>query len=346
MLRPLDRPIPSPSELEDECIRLETKGLGSFGYVSSLMESLAAKTWRINKLKSLRNAVIPAHVYQRIEIIDGVADFIGDSFKLAHLCSQTKSEMIVFCGVRFMAETAKIMNPVKRVFLPASEAGCSLADSMTGEDVVKLKALHPGAVAVCYINTTAEVKAQCHAVVTSANAKTILKKLYDRYDKIIFVPDRLMANNLAKDLGKTIGKDMIAWEGTCIVHDQFDASWVERYRREFPGVKILAHTECTPSLVSLVDFHGGTGDMLRYVDSTSAPSYMLITECGLGDLARTRFPGKTFVPMCRLCPYMKATDLDRIESVLLDPAKAEEIILNEEVRVQAAKSLQVMFDLA
>lgn len=337
---------PSNAELNQEIDRLTNKGLADFGYTDELLEKLALKTWTINRLKRERNAVIPAHVYQRVEILNGIADFVGDSYKLSKLCAESKAAVIVFCGVRFMAETAKILNPEKTVLLPAAEAGCSLAASITGDDVKNLRRRHPQAPAVCYINTTAEVKAQCDVVVTSANARPILEKLYRRHRQIIFVPDILMAQNLAHDLNKKINDEMIIWNGTCIVHDEFEAAWIERYRKEYPGVKILAHSECTPALINVVDFYGGTGDMLRFVRDTQAPSYMLISECGLGEWARAQFPQKKFIPMCRLCPYMKATDLDRVQMALETPAPEIIIVLDEEIRLKAKKALDAMFALA
>lgn len=339
-------PEPSASQLGAEVERLFSKGLGDLGYDDQTLERAARLTWKINALKKEREAVIPVHVYQRAEIIHGVADFIGDSYKLAKLCAQTKARRIVYCGVRFMAETAKILNEDKEVYLPALEAGCSLSESITGADVRALKAKHPGLPVVVYINTSADVKAECDVVVTSANAEKILRKLYAKHEKLIFIPDMLMAGNLARALGKTIGKDMIAWNGTCIVHENFDASSVELYRKMYPGVKILAHSECSPGLVKVVDMVGGTGDMMGYVEKTKAPSYMLVTECGLGDLARTRFPQKTFVPMCRLCPYMKATGLPEILRVLERPAASHRIEVSPEIARRARRPIERMFELA
>lgn len=334
------------SLLEAEIERLEVKGLGLLGYNEETLRLLAQKTLRINELKKEKKAVIPAHVYQRPEIIHGVADFTGDSYRLAKLCRESTAQTIVFCGVRFMAETAKILNPEKTVILPAIEAGCSLAESITAEDVRALKAKYPGVPVATYINTNADVKAESDVIVTSANARKILERLYQKHKQVIFLPDTLMGKNLAKDLGKKIPEEMIVWEGTCIVHEDFDEAWVAPYRKMYPGVKILAHSECSPGLVSLVDFVGGTGDMMRYVESTEAPSYMLITECGLGDLARTRYPEKKFIPMCKLCPHMKATQLDRIEKALTNPETDQIIEVPEETRYRAQKALEAMFALS
>jgi quinolinate synthase len=342
----LRAPEPSASELSAEVERLTDKGLADLGFQDEELEKAARLTWKINALKRETKSIIPAHVYQRAEIILGVADFVGDSYKLAKLCAESKAERVIFCGVRFMAETAKILNPEKEVLLPAPEAGCSLSESITAAQVRALKKKHPGAPVVTYINTSADVKAESDVIVTSANAPKILRKLYADHQKIVFIPDAMMGKNLAKELNKKVGSELIVWDGSCMVHDNFDAASVEFYRKMYPGVKILAHFECTPGLVSVVDFVGGTGDMMKYVDENKAPAYMLITECGLGDLARTRFPQKAFVPMCRLCPHMKATDLSRILRALERPAASQRIEISREIRERARRPIERMFELA
>ena len=339
-------PAPTPAEVEAEAERLGEKGLAALGYRDAELERAALLTWKINRLKKEKRAVIPAHVYQRPEILLGVADFIGDSYKLAKQGAQSGAERIVFCGVRFMAETAKILSPDKEVLLPAAEAGCSLSESITAADVRALKKKHPGAPVAVYINTTAAVKAECDVVVTSANAPKILRKLFAEHPKVIFAPDAMMGKNLAKDLGKTLGTELVVWDGSCIVHDNFDSASVEFYRKMYPGVKILAHFECSPGLTSVVDYIGGTGDMMKWVDDHKADSYMLITECGLGDLARTTFPDKVFVPMCRLCPHMKATTLERVLSALERPTASQRIEVPAAVAARARRPIERMFELA
>ncbi|MDE2142580.1 MAG: quinolinate synthase NadA [Elusimicrobia bacterium] len=339
-------PEPTPAEISAEAERLADKGLADLGWQDAELERAARLTWKINKLKKELHAVIPAHVYQRAEIMVGVADFVGDSYKLAKMCADSDAERIVFCGVRFMAETAKILNPEKEVLLPAPEAGCSLSESITAAEVRALKKKHPGAPVVTYINTSAAVKAESDVIVTSANAPKILRKLYAEHEKIVFIPDAMMGRNLAKELGKKLGSELVVWDGSCIVHDNFDSASVEFYRKMYPGVKILAHFECSPGLVSVVDYIGGTGDMMKWVADNKASSYMLITECGLGDLARTKFPEKAFVPMCRLCPYMKATDLSRILRALERPAASQRIEVSAAVRERARRPIERMFELA
>ncbi|MBI5595065.1 MAG: quinolinate synthase NadA [Elusimicrobia bacterium] len=321
-------------------------GLSEVGYGEPELERLAKVTWRINRLKKELGAVIPAHVYQRVEIVKGVADFVGDSYKLAKDCVSVEAEKIVFCGVRFMAETAKILNPGKEVLLPAKEAGCSLADSITAKDLRALKARHPGVPVVSYINTTAAVKAESDVIVTSANAKKILAWMYQRHHKVIFVPDGYMGLNLARELGKEVGRDMVVWGGTCMVHENFDAGAVSFYRRMYPGVEIMAHAECSPALVQAVDFVGGTGDMMRRVKESKAPAFMLVTECGLGDYARTVMPEKKFIPMCRLCPHMRANELGRILQCLEDPQPAQRVEVPAAVAAAAKRSIERMFEIA
>lgn len=337
---------PTARDIADEADRLAEKGLLAVGYTENDLERCAQLTWKINQLKREKKAVIPAHVYQRAEIIHGIADFVGDSYKLAKDCAATKAEIIVFCGVRFMAETAKILNPEKQVYLPALEAGCSLADSITAYDVRKLKVENPGLPVVSYINTPADVKAESDVIVTSANATKILKKMFETHPRLIFLPDEWMGRNLARELGKTVGRDIIIWQGKCVVHENFDPSSVAYYRKVYPGVKVLAHAECSPALVKVVDFVGGTGDMMRYVEGTKAKHYMLVTECGLGDLARTKFPGKDFLPMCRLCPYMKATDLQHVLQVLEQPSAEHRIEVAPEIARLAKRSIEKMFELS
>lgn len=337
---------PTEAELESEMDRLSERGLPALGYTDEALERAAGLTWKINTLKKSKGAVIPAHVYQRPEVIHGVADCVGDSYKLSKMCMKTEADTIVFCGVRFMAETAKILNPEKEVLIPAADAGCSLSESITAAQVRALKSRHPGAPVVTYINTSADVKAESDVIVTSANAPAIMRKLYAKHEKIVFLPDELMGRNLAKTLGKRVGSEIIIWDGRCIVHDNFDASSVALYRKMYPGVDIMAHSECSPGLVSLVDFVGGTGDMMRRVSATRAPAYMLVTECGLGDLARTRFPNKRFVPMCRLCPYMKATDLKSVLRCLENPGPRNRVEVSPDTARKARRALERMFELS
>ena len=331
-------------ELKDEMKRLTALGLHQ-RCVEGGLRKAAALTLEINRLKKEKKAVICAHVYQTPDIILGVGDLVGDSYKLADDCRRTDADVIVFCGVHFMAETAKILNPGKKVLVPSSNAGCSLSESITGEDVRKLKAEHPGAPVVTYINTSAEVKAESDCIVTSANAEKILRRVYEKHDKVIFVPDRFMGANLAKALGKTPGRDIILWKGTCIVHEQFNPELIKVYRKNHPGLAVLAHAECPSDLIAAVDFMGGTGDMMRYVENTDASGYLLVTECGFGELAKLRFPKKNFIAMCRLCPYMKSITLESVLAALRDPS-FKEVTVPAEIAAKAKVAIDRMFELA
>ncbi len=331
-------------ELRDEVRRLAAAGLDR-RCVAGGLERVAGLTLEINRLKKERGAVIAAHVYQSPEVILGIGDFTGDSYKLADDCRRTGAEAIVFCGVHFMAETAKILNPSKKVYVPSSNAGCSLSEGITAEDLRRLKAEHPGAPVVTYINTSAEVKAESDCIVTSANAAKILRRMYEKHEKVVFVPDRFMGANLARELGKTPGKDIILWNGSCVVHERFDPGLIKIYRERWPGLVALAHAECPSELIKAVDFMGGTGDMMRYVESTNAPAYLLVTECGFGELARLRFPGKNFIGMCRLCPYMKSITLESVLALLKDPA-APEVTVPAGIAGRARVAIDRMFELA
>jgi quinolinate synthase len=330
--------------LADEMKRLTALGLHR-RCAEGALDKVAALTLEINRLKKQRKAVICAHVYQTPDIILGVGDLVGDSYKLADDCRKTEAEAIIFCGVHFMAETAKILNPSRKVYVPSRNAGCSLSEAITGEDVRKLKAEHPGLPVVTYINTSAEVKAESDCIVTSANAEKILRKMYEKHDKVIFVPDRFMGANLAKVLGKTPGKDIILWKGTCIVHERLNPELIKIYRQRYPGLAVLAHAECPSELIAAVDFMGGTGDMMRYVESTNAAAYLLVTECGFGELAKLKFPAKNFVAMCRLCPYMKSITLESVLSLLKDP-NPEEVTVPPDIATRAKRSIDKMFELA
>lgn len=333
----------------DAALDAELKRLTSLGLHRRCAEGdlarTAALTLEINRLKKRRNAVICAHVYQTPDIILGIGDLVGDSYKLADDCRKTSAAEIVFCGVHFMAETAKMLNPARKVYVPSKNAGCSLSEGITAADVRALKAEHPGLPVITYINTSAEVKAESDCIVTSANAEKILRRMYERHKAVIFVPDRFMGANLAKALGKTPGKDIFLWKSTCVVHEHFRPELIEIYRKKFPGLVALAHAECPSELIKAVDFMGGTGDMMRYVENTDAAAYLLVTECGFGELAKLRFPKKNFIAMCRLCPYMKSITLDSVLALLKDPAP-EEVAVPADIAARAKKAIDLMFELA
>ncbi len=270
------------------------------------IEAHAPKIRRIQELKTAANAIVLAHNYQVPEIYHGIADFTGDSLALAQMAARTEADVIVFCGVHFMAETAKILNPGRKVLLPDLEAGCSLAESITGADVRALKAKHPGVPAVCYINTSAEVKAECDCCCTSSNALKVVEAIPS--DTILFIPDEYLTANVQAQTKKRL----IGWPGRCMVHEQFTPEMIDGYRAQFEGVEILSHPECSPEVVAASDFSGSTSAMARYVAGTSARRVLLVTECSMSDNLRSQFPDKEFVGTCTICPHMKRITIDKV----------------------------------
>ena len=306
---------------------------------------IAPLTLEINRLKREQGAVILAHSYVAPEITYGVSDFRGDSYFLSLMARESNARKIVFAGVVFMAETAKIISPNATVVVPDRGSGCSLADSLTGAALRKLKSGYPGAVVVCYINSTAEVKAESDVCVTSGNAVDIISRLPDQ--RILFVPDRLMGENIRAELRRRgVDKEIITSDGTCIVHDKFDVLSLNVTRRRFPGVKIVAHPECAPDVAAAADFVGSTGAMMRYVRETKAPYFLMLTECGLVDRLQVEVPEKTFVGGCRLCPFMKLNSLENVLQALRSPTAGQEINLDEAVRARAARCIDRMFELS
>ncbi len=306
---------------------------------------IAPLTWQINRLKERRNAIVLAHSYVDAEIVYGVADFKSDSYALALEARNSDAEVIVFAGVVFMAETAKILKPRATVLVPDIASGCSLADSLTAPELRALKAEHPGAAVVCYINSSAEVKAESDVCVTSGNALRILERLPER--RILFVPDRIMAANLQRDLrARGSDKQIFSSAGTCLVHDQFTAAGIAEERARFPGLYVVSHPECAPEVTAASDFVGSTQAMMDHVRDTDAPYFMMLTECGLVSRLQAENAGKRFIGSCRLCPYMKLNSLAKIRDVLVDPAPDQVIEVDVEVARAAKVSIDRMFDLA
>ena len=306
---------------------------------------IAPLTLEINSLKQEKNAVILTHSYVEPEIIYGVGDYKGDSYYLADQARKAKADVIVFAGVLFMAETAKILSPEALVVVPDRESGCTLADSINGEDVRKLRALYPDAAVVCYINCSAEVKAESDVCVTSSNVYNIVAGLPQK--RIVFVPDRLMADNIRTELAnRGIDKEIISSDGTCVVHEEFTTAQIAEARRTFPGLKIVAHPECTEEVAQLADFLGSTGEMMKYVRSTDAPYFLMLTECGLVSRLIVEDPEKSFIGGCRLCPYMKMNSLLKIRDALKNPQPDQVISLEEDLSRRATKCIERMFELA
>jgi len=291
----------------------------------------------INKLKVEKNAVILAHNYQTPEIYHGVADISADSLALAVEAAKTSASIIVLCGVHFMAETAKLMNPSKKVLLPDMSAGCSLSASITGDDVRLLKQKYPGVPVVSYINTSADVKAETDICCTSANAVKVVESL--NVDKVIFLPDQYLANYVASNTNVKI----ISWKGTCIVHEKFTAQEVEEVRAANPGIKIIAHPECPPDVIKASDFAGSTSGMADYVNKNKPKKVMLVTECSMSDNVEADNPEVEFVKPCNLCPYMKKINLQKILDCLKN--ETNEIIIDKKISDAARKSVLRMTEI-
>lgn len=307
--------------------------------------AIAPLTLEINQLKQEKDAVILAHSYVEPEIIYGVADFRGDSYFLSMKAREARAKVIVFAGVVFMAETAKILSPDATVVVPDRGSGCSLADSLTGPQLRELKALYPDATVVCYINSTAEVKAESDVCVTSGNVYHIVEHLPAK--RILFVPDRLMGQNLREELRRRgVDKEIITSDGTCMVHDQFTPDEIAAARHRYPGLKVVSHPECPPEVAEVSDFVGSTGAMMKYVKTTGAPYYLMLTECGLVGRLQVESPEKEFIGGCRLCPYMKLNSLEKVRDALRAPRPDQIVTLDEDMRRRAARCIERMFELS
>jgi len=308
---------------------------------------------QINQLKVERQAVILGHNYMEPALFHSIPDYVGDSLELSRKAAQTDKNIIVFCGVRFMAETAKILNPSKTVLLPAKKAGCSLASSISAEDVRQLKARFPGVPVVTYVNTYAEVKAESDICCTSSNAVAVVESLNS--DTVIFLPDEYLAGNVARETGKEIifptktpeasydnlHYEMIGWHGRCEVHEKFTIKDIQAVRAQFPDVVILAHPECSPEVVAASDYSGSTTAMIKYVENTNAPRYLLLTECSMGDNIVAANPDKEMLRLCSVrCPHMNEISL---EETLLALQRTQYVIeVPEEIRVRALIAVERM----
>lgn len=264
----------------------------------------------ILRLKEEKNAIILAHNYQTPEIFHGVADIRGDSLALAREAATAKADVIVLAGVHFMAETAKLLNPESKVLIPDMKAGCSLAESITAEDVRLMRQRYPGVPVVTYVNTSAAVKAESDICCTSGNAKKIIESL--GVPEVIMLPDEYLAQNVAKETHVKI----IAWKGHCEVHERFSAADIKLYREQNPGIVVLAHPECPPDVVAESDFAGSTARMIEWVEQKKPPRVVLLTECSMSDNVAASNPGTEFVRPCQLCPHMKRITLKNIRHAL------------------------------
>ena len=292
---------------------------------------------RINELKRERNAVILAHNYPTPEIFYGVADLTGDSLALARQAVETDADVIVLCGVHFMAETAKLLNPEKTVLIPDLKAGCSLAASITAEDVRLLRRRYPGVPVVTYVNTSAAVKAECDVCCTSANALKVVESLGS--DRVIFLPDEYLARHVA---GLT-DVEIILWKGHCEVHERFTAEDIRLFRDQHPGVRVLAHPECPPDVLAEADFVGSTSGMIAHVGERRPSQVVLVTECSMSDNVAVEFPEVDFVRPCNLCPHMKTISLPKICRSLENLQYPVEV--DPEVAERARRSLERMLEI-
>jgi quinolinate synthase len=293
--------------------------------------------YKINKLKKEKNAVILAHNYQTPEIYHGISDFSADSLALAVEAAKTKADIIVMCGVHFMAETAKLMSPEKKVLLPDMDAGCSLSSSITGRDVRNLKKKYPGVPVVSYVNTSADVKAETDVCCTSANAVKIVESLGVK--KVIFLPDDF----LAKYVASKTDVEIISWKGTCEVHEQFNDQEINEIRKNNPGIKIIAHPECPPDVINASDFAGSTSGMIKYVKDNQPEKVMMVTECSMSDNVQIDNPDVKFIRPCNLCPHMKKITLPKILHCLEN--ESNELIMDKETIEKARKSVERMAEI-
>ncbi len=294
-----------------------------------LKADLAAE---INQLKVERNAVILGHNYMEPALFHSIPDYVGDSLDLARRAATTDKDIIVFCGVRFMAETAKILNPKKTVLLPSKKAGCSLAASITAADVRELKQRFPGVPVVTYVNTYADVKAESDICCTSSNAAAVVESL--NAETVIFLPDEYLADS-------ELDYQMIGWRGRCEVHEKFTLDDIANIRRQFPDVAILAHQECSPEVVAASDYSGSTNSMIKFVEQTKAPRYLLLTECSMGENIAAANPEKDMLRLCSVrCPHMNQITL---EETLASLQRNQYVIeIPEEIRSRAARAVERM----
>lgn len=293
-------------------------------------------TEEIRRLKRERNAIIVAHSYQNDEVQD-IADEVGDSFYLSRTCAESNADVIVFCGVRFMAESAKILSPEKTVLLPESSAGCPMADTVTPEDVVRLKERHPGAPVVCYINTTAEVKAECDICCTSSNAVHIVKDLPEH--EVIFVPDQNLGSYVAEQVPE---KRLFLFNGCCVTHNRFGAAEVQAARRLYPEAKIAVHPECKPEVCKLADFVGSTSEIIDYCKKSDGRRFVIGTEMGILHKLKADSPQKEFLLLTPrlVCSNMKLTTLQSVYRALAENRTVIEV--EEGIRLRAVGCLERM----
>ncbi len=318
----------------------------------------------INRVKKEKNAIILGHNYMEPALFHSVPDYTGDSLELSRIAASSEADIIVFCGVKFMAETAKILNPERTVLLPSPKGGCSLAESITAEEVRKLREMFPGAPVVTYVNTYADVKAECDYCCTSSNSALVVRKLLDEgADRVVFLPDEYLGRNTADELGVAfhvarreenggISSEplpdtrpvVIGWQGRCEVHEQFTVEDVENARKQFPDVFVLAHPECPPEVIEASDFSGSTSAMIRRVQEMDGGRYLLLTECSMGDNIVSSNPKAEMIRLCSVrCPHMGEITLEQTLGALL--MTRYQIDVPSPVRERARRSLERMIEI-
>ncbi|MGC6475750.1 MAG: quinolinate synthase NadA [Parvibaculales bacterium] len=326
---------------------LETEMSPLYERVSSVIPSVewpffAPYIKAINELKKQKNAVILAHNYQTPEIFHCVADVVGDSLQLAREAAKAEGDIIIQCGVHFMAETSKLLNPDKKVLIPDMGAGCSLAESITGADVRALREAYPGVPIVTYVNTSADVKAESDVCCTSSNAVKVVNAIAKEFnsDKVLCIPDEFLAQNIAKETDI----EVIAWKGRCEVHEQFTAEEIRQYRENDPGLVVIAHPECPPEVVDVSDFSGSTSGMIKWVQDQQPEKVLMVTECSMSDNVAVENPNVNFVRPCNLCPHMKKITLPKILEALVE--EQEEIFVDAKVADAARHAVERMIALS
>lgn len=291
----------------------------------------------INDLKKVRNAVILAHNYMTPEVFHCVGDFQGDSLQLAKEAGRVDADVIVQAGVHFMAETSKLMNPDKTVLIPDMKAGCSLAESITAEDVRRLREAYPGVPIVTYVNTSAAVKAECDICCTSSNAVKVVESL--GAPRVLVIPDEY----LAKYVQTQTDVEIIAWKGRCEVHERFNAEEIQQMREAEPGLKVIAHPECPPDVIEIADFTGSTSGMINWTMQNKPKKVMLVTECSMSSNVAAELPDTEFIRPCNLCPHMKRISLEKILDALLE--MQHEVLVDEDVAARARQAVERMVNL-
>ncbi|MAW12739.1 MAG: quinolinate synthase [Rhodobacteraceae bacterium] len=322
----------TPNSLQD----IKDRALGFM--VEAEWEAAAPLIEEILALKKQRNAVILAHNYMTRDIFHTVADVVGDSLQLAIEATKTKADVIVQCGVHFMAETSKILNPGKVVLLPSLEAGCSLASSITAHQVRAIRKKHPGSRVVTYVNTSADVKAVSDVCCTSSNALAIVEAMDSQ--KVIFLPDQYLAKNIAAKTRKTI----VTWAGSCEVHERFTGEDIKTVKQANPGIKVLVHPECPPEVIAEADFAGSTAKLIDFVKEHRPEQVALITECSMASNIAAETPDIAFVQPCHLCPHMQEITLTNIRDALRDNKHVVEV--DEQIAADARKAVERMIELS